>query len=106
MWRAGNFPHCDYEVLPKSPWNYGLCIDGILLKIPLLSGVGVWGLSLFAPGGSHRDQGQGQKGGLGDGERGTSLIPEWNGSPPGGTAQADPYGCTNLRMTEMPILDD
>jgi hypothetical protein len=21
------FPHCDYEVLPKGPWNYGLCID-------------------------------------------------------------------------------
>ena len=21
------FPHCDYEVLPTSPWNYGLCID-------------------------------------------------------------------------------
>ena len=101
MWRAG-ISHCDYEVLPRV-LNLACVLIGIILKIPLLSGVG-FGTVLFAPGGSHRDQVRG-KGGLGDGERGSSLIPEWNGSPQVEQLRLI-YGCTNLRMTEMPILDD
>lgn len=100
------FPHCDYEIYPTTPWNYGLCLDpsapeaGIILEeLPI-------GDCPFSPSGAPIIANV-------PGRRIDWVTENGSAAPiPGMTWKADeretlrliPYGCTNLRVTEMPIL--
>jgi hypothetical protein len=101
-------PHADWEVFPTTPWNYALLIKDddldssfIFSKHPITS-------RPFSPDGAPITV-------VGQGVR----IPKWqaeNGDagavPVLRSANADlietitliPYGCTNLRITEFPVL--
>ena len=99
------FPHCDYEVLPKSPWNYGLCID----KDNVEESLEVEELLLETVPSRPRcacgHQGKGRKV---DWEMEKAL----QAPAPGMDWICDeveelmliPYGCTNLRITEIPLV--
>jgi hypothetical protein len=95
------FPYCDYEIFPESPWNYGFygtprqaaVVESPIPELP------------FSP----------ENPAL---KIQTPLIPiAWNlvdgvceerpaGSIAGEplTMELIPYGCTNLRITEMPLI--
>ncbi len=97
------FPHCDYEA---SPWNYGLCLD------PANPGEGMGldelpiGDCPFSPEGAPVKMHVCGKRVAWDMENG-AVTPA-----PGMETISDnieeltliPYGCTNLRITEMPIV--
>lgn len=100
------FPHCDWEIRPTTPWNYGVCLNDESIKnvefiekevgkvpfspegapiIAYINGKKIdWGMeygcALERPGMSWID----------DKIERLTIIP---------------YGCTNIRMTEMPLLD-
>jgi len=103
-------PHADYEVRPTSPWNYALLLD------PENPGDGLefqeqpLGEQPFSPGGS----------GMRARVRGR-LLPGWEmrhgwaNEVPVAKQRSDeplqeltllPYGCTNLRISEFPRLED
>ena len=91
-------PYCDYEMSPVSNWNYGFCSD----ELELIQGeIGVYPFSVEHPTVKLRTK------------MAKVLWKEKNGIcavvPEGRTAlgeaedkELQPYGCTNLRMTEMP----
>jgi hypothetical protein len=95
------FPYCDYEIFPESPWNYGFYGDPGHANI-IESPVPAFPFSPENP--ALKVQ--------------TTLIPiAWNlvngiceeypaGKISGEPLVADliPYGCTNLRITEMPLI--
>ncbi|RHS53057.1 hypothetical protein DW962_04915 [Blautia sp. AM46-5] len=91
-------PYCDYEMSPVSNWNYGFCSD----ELELIQGeIGEYPFSVEHPPVKLRTK------------MAKVLWKEKNGIcavvPEGRTAlgeaedkELQPYGCTNLRMTEMP----
>ena len=101
-------PHADWEVFPTSPWNYALLLQADRLAKILQINYHPMNEMPFSPQGapiSINVLGQ--------------RIPEWgtsNGSaekvPPGPVKYSGPieqlrlipYGCTNLRITEFPVL--
>ncbi len=100
------YPHCDYEIYAKTPWNYGLRIDKDNIAGSLHFEEGTVGSMPFSP------EGAPVKAIL----KGSKIDwPLVNGSA---AVQPElswiseeveeltfiPYGCTNLRLTEMPIL--
>lgn len=102
-------PHADWEVYPTTPWNYALKIDEETLEKDLSFESRTIGTFPFSPDGAPISATV-----LG------KLIPEWdlvNGSAaPVPESPVDssepfeqltliPYGCTNLRITEFPILE-
>ena len=104
--RGREFPHCDYEVYAASPWNYGLRID----PSAIIQGIHVvnkeTGEIPFSPEGAP----------IVLKVRGSKIHwPQVNGSAgpaPGMDWISEeteeltmlPYGCSNLRLTEMPVL--
>lgn len=100
------FPHCDYEVYPTEPWNYGLCIDKDNLDAEIKFEEQRIGDFIFSPEGAPiiaRIKGK----------KVDWLMENGSAAPtPDITQVAEemeilkliPYGCTNLRMTEMPII--
>jgi DUF1680 family protein len=110
-WRqiAGELPHADWEVHPVSPWNYALAVN---LEAPAQSITfeeRPLGATPFSPGGAPvvaTVQGR--------------CLPDWtlhrnaaaplpdspvHSNEPLVELELVPYGCTNLRITEFPVLE-
>jgi len=109
-WRliGGELPHGDWEVYPTTPWNYALQIDPERPEAGLHFEKRVVGDNPFSPAGAPvLARGRGR------------LVPEWTmehnaaGPLPESPVRSVepltdlillPYGCTNLRVTEFPVL--
>jgi hypothetical protein len=100
------FPHCDYEIYPTTPWNYGLCLNKDDIQAGLVFEERPIGDYPFSPEGAPvmaRIKGKKIDWSMEDGVASPYPSMKW---------VADeiedlyliPYGCTNLRMTEMPLL--
>jgi DUF1680 family protein len=101
-------PHADWEIHPTTPWNYALDVDAATLTADLQTAEHPIGEQPFSPAGAP----------VSLTVRGRRL-PEW-GRDGGSAAPAPqspvhstepletlalvPYGCTNLRITEFPVL--
>ncbi len=105
---AGRRPHADWEVLPTTPWNVGLRLDPADLgEAVRLQRRGV-GDRPFSPEGAPLVA-------TVPGRRvpGWTLAHNAAAPPPAGPVEGAgeveqfpliPYGCTNLRVTELPLL--
>ncbi len=100
-------PHCDYEVFPTTPWNYGLAAsadtpdaDIRFEERPIVAG------PLFSPDAAPivaRARGKKVDWELVDGS--AAPVPRLNWvSEEEEALTLIPYGCTNLRLTEMPLV--
>lgn len=100
------FPHCDYEIFATTPWNYGLCIDQSKPEESIIFEEYPVGDCPFSPDGAPvaaRVRGRKVKWGM---ENGSALPYPQSKSAYGEVEELRliPYGCTNLRMTEMPLV--
>ncbi|MCL2420398.1 MAG: hypothetical protein FWD03_00940, partial [Defluviitaleaceae bacterium] len=94
------FPYCDYEIFPMSKWNYAFAGDKFSFKS---HGVGEVPFNPDTPPVSLSAPMVEVDWPFADGvcaEKPTDLTPL--GDPQ--VMQLIPYGCTNLRMTEMPMV--
>jgi hypothetical protein len=102
-------PHGDWEVHPLTPWNYALDVDEDTLSDEVTFTEHAVGSLPFSPEGAP----------VSASARGRRL-PEWTllhgaaGPPPQSPVRSSepeetlrliPYGCTNLRITEFPVLE-
>jgi hypothetical protein len=103
-------PHADYEVRPASPWNYGLVLDPGAPDDGLEFEERPVGEQPFSPDGAGmRVTAQGR------------ILPRWelrhgwaNEVPVARQRSEEPlqeltlipYGCTNIRVTEFPRLEE
>ena len=104
--KGREFPHCDYQVLPKSPWNYGLCIDKDNLEDSLKVEELPLGDCPFSPQGAPvaiRLKGRKIDWEMERGAATPAPRMDWI-SEKQEELRLIPYGCTNLRMTEMPLV--
>ena len=99
-------PHCDYEVLPTGPWNYGLCLDEAELEQSIQVEEKPLDEAVFSPAGAPvvikikgRKVDWEMKQGAATPVPGMKWVAEEVED-----LQLIPYGCTNLRMTEMPLV--
>ncbi len=103
------YPHCDYEIYAASPWNYALNIDKDNLASSITFEEGITGDFPFSPAGAPIRASVSGKRIKWDMCKGAALP-----YPPEIKFISEklealvliPYGCTNLRMTEMPIIED
>lgn len=111
-------PHGDFEVRPTTPWNYGLVIDPAKPEAALRFEERPVGARPFSPEGAGIEaRATGRRlpkwklahGWAGEHSR---EDPAWAHAPAPDEAGAReeirlvPYGCTNIRITEFPRLDD
>lgn len=97
------FPYCDYEHTPASDWNYGYCDSPLTLE---RRGVGDVPFSSEQPPLVVKTQTCHIDWGLEEGyETLCAKIPQ-STAPLDAPAETElyPYGCTKLRMTELPIV--
>jgi len=93
------FPHCDYEIYPMSRWNYGFASDGFIFE---RHGVGEVPFQPERPPVSLTAQLAEIKWPC---RHGVCAVKPSNLTPLGPEQlRLIPYGCTNLRMTEMPVI--
>lgn len=100
------FPHCDYEIYPTTPWNYGLCLSKQDVAVGISFAEHPIGDCPFSPEGAPvRAKVKAKKVDweLVNGSAAPAPGIKWV------AAEAEememiPYGCTNLRITEMPLV--
>lgn len=95
------YPYCDYAITPMSPWGYGFAgtsfrvLEADVAEIPFDTGAPpVTIMAALAP--------------LDWPQMHGVCLPQPNSRQPMGDARPVrmiPYGCTNLRMTEMPVVE-
>jgi len=110
-------PHGDFEVRPKSPWNYGLVLDPKRPGESLVFEERPIGVQPFSPSGAGmlaRGRGRriaawklthGWAGELSRADAAWAHPPASNSLGPVEEVRLIPYGCTNIRITEFPRLD-
>lgn len=99
------YPHCDYEIYPSSSWNYGLCLDIEHTEDIHFEEHSI-GDCPFSPEGapvSARVKGKKVAWDMKDGAAAPTPKLE-RISEQTEEVRLIPYGCTNLRITEMPII--
>jgi len=110
-WRliGGEPPHGDWEVHPATPWNYGLAPDESDLEQSVQVETKPVGDCPFSPDGAPIQlQVEGRR------IKGWGLERNAAAPPPASPVTTDaapetltliPYGCTNLRVTEFPMVE-
>jgi len=100
------FPHCDYEIYPTTPWNYGFYLNKSNPESELAFEEHPIGDCPFSPEGapvSVRVPGRKVDWGM----EGKSAAPypamKWTADETE-MLKFIPYGCTNLRLTELPWI--
>jgi len=97
------YPYCDYELIPQSPWNYGYCARELSLQT---KGVAEIPFSSENPPVVIQTKVREIDWGLEDGyEMVCAKIPQ-SSKPISGEQEVAlyPYGCAKLRMTELPFV--
>ncbi len=98
------FPYCDYQFVPKTPWNYGFADGGFEIKY---NGVGDIPFSQDNPPISLKAKMQQINWGLKLPYRSIARKTPKSRLPITEVQEIElcPYGCARLRMTEMPALN-
>ena len=98
------FPYCDYQFVPKTPWNYGFADGGFEIKY---YGVGDIPFSQDNPPISIKAKMQQINWGLKFPYRSIARKTPKSRVPITEVQEIElcPYGCARLRMTEMPVLN-
>ena len=97
------FPYCDYEFIPKTPWNYGFSDDAFEVDF---KGIGNVPFSQDEPPVTIKANMQQINWGLKFPYRSIARKTPKSTKPVSDIQGIElcPYGCARLRMTEMPIL--
>ncbi len=97
------FPYCDYEFIPKTPWNYGFSDDAFEVDF---KGIGNVPFSQDEPPVTIKANMQQINWGLKFPYRSIARKTPKSTKPVSDIQEIElcPYGCARLRMTEMPIL--
>lgn len=104
------FPYCDYELAGKSPWNYGFSASGLRaqgLQVEYREG-DAYPFSSAHPRVILRAPMVPVRWGWEDGfDTVCAKVPQSRRpAGPAETLELHPYGCSKLRMTEMPLVKD
>jgi hypothetical protein len=102
-------PHADWEIYPTTPWNYALDISEETLTEDVHFIAGLPGENPFSPQGapvSARVMGRRiSEWGMEKGSAADAPPSPVRSSEPSEELTLIPYGCTNLRITEFPVLE-
>ncbi|MBO5462733.1 MAG: glycoside hydrolase family 127 protein [Clostridia bacterium] len=98
------FPYCDYQFIPKTPWNYGFSDGNFEVKF---NGIGDVPFSQDAPPVTVKANMQQINWGLKFPYRSVARKTPKSTKPISEVKKIElcPYGCARLRMTEMPLLN-
>ncbi len=98
------FPYCDYQFIPKTPWNYGFANDNFEFEY---RGVGEFPFSQENPPVIIKANMQQINWGLKFPYRSVARKTPKTRIPVSDVQKIElyPYGCSKLRMTEMPIIN-
>ena len=101
------YPHCDYEVYPTTNWNYGLCVDDQAVSNLIFDEKAVGDCPFSPEGAPIKVEVQGKKVEWSMENGSAKAVPEMTWVEDAcETLRLIPYGCTTLRMTEMPLIKD
>lgn len=97
------FPYCDYQFIPKTPWNYGYAADDFEINYHTPGDIP---FSQDNPPITVKAKMQEINWGLKFPYRGIARKTPKSKTPVSAVQEIElcPYGCARLRMTEMPLL--